>query len=164
MGDGDRAARIGRLRGLILARMREMAAVIGVRQRSGFAAAAQRIATSGEAIALSGAATQHGGRPRRRRDRGHRGPDAFGCATIIMRSSDCSGQLTALLGTLLVGGPLAAVARADPALSSSRRNAHDTASRLFAMFAGNSDATLLLDPRGQVEAVNVAAKRAARLS
>ena len=156
VGDGDRVARIGRLRGLILGRMREMASVIGVRQQSGFAAASRRIATNGS-LALSGSAHS----------------TAIGLADdatvaiearIVRLRDDFHAferllwAVTALLGALLFAG-LWLLWRARIRRFELETNAHDTASRLFAMFAGNSDATLLLDPRGRVEAVNVAAKR-----
>ena len=154
LGD-DHAARITRLRTLIDARMREMALVIDLRRGGGFAAAAARIGTN-HSLALSRSAEATAAQFSKAES------DAIADRIARLRARYFVFEKMLWAVTLLLGA-LASIAlwllwRARKRHFELECNAHDTAARLFAMFVGNADATLLLDTEGCIEAINPAAK------
>ncbi len=153
---GDHGRRLAVLRRLIDDRFGEMATVIGLRRHQGLDAAVARIA-EGRGVGLMSSTRDEVARLDQDEAELVRGRIAVLQARYVAFRQALIG-LMLLVGLLLFTG-LWALWRARAHRFALERNAHDTSMRLLALFAGNADATLMIDGRGRIEAANAAAKQ-----
>ncbi len=145
-----------RLRQMVVAKAREMAAVNALRQHEGVAAASARIA-SGRGVELmeavrSAAVDLVGAQQIQLHARQRFLDDRF--ADFL----DFMWGLTLLAAALLFAGSVM-LWQARLRRYRIERDAYETATLLQEAFSGNADATLLLDAHGVIQAANAAAMR-----
>jgi len=147
---------VARLRDVVAARLREMAIVTDLRQRQGSAAASARMSNGRGAALMDDACSIVDDLNRVQRS------EMAGWQRLLAGNTVFHERLLRalmLLVTLLLLAGSAAFWRLRMRRYQSEQDAHEIAIMLREVFAGNADATLLLDLNGTIQAANAAAVR-----